>query len=204
MEEIASRFLHTTFEHIFRSSKLLTRRVSFREDRPSSPPKSPPANSYATAVGRSGSVANGLPDATAVPRLAPAVPTKARVEAPAAGKPIFRNRLGQRVDLPLQIDEKILGPMKARKLCNKYFLTGNCPYNECTHSHLGNLNPLELQTLRYIARLSPCWTIYCDDANCIAGHRCVLDPHCDRGKGCRWPSEMHNVDTQIMPQAMVT
>lgn len=202
MEEIAPRFLQTSFNHIFRSGKLLTRRVSFREDRPSSPPKSPKASSYATTVGRSGSVLNGLSDATTVKPAALATAVKARGGAPAA-KQIFRNRLGQRIDPPLQFDQKILQPLKARKLCNKNFLTGNCPYYNCTHDHSAKLNAAELQTLKYISRLSYCSTIYCENENCIAGHRCPQDPKCDLGT-CRFPTEMHNVDTRIVSQTTVT
>jgi hypothetical protein len=199
MEDIAPRFLRTKFDHIFRGSKLLTGRVSFHEDRPGSPLKSPATSSYAMTVARSGSAPNGVPGASAVNLAVSAPPSMARGEAPASSK-IFRNRFGQRVDLPLPFDMNILGPLKARKLCNKHFLTGSCPYNPCTHTHSAKLNANELQTLRYIARLTPCYSIYCEDENCISSHRCPSDPSCDRGRNCRWHPEMHNVDTQIVNQ----
>ena len=203
MEEIAPRFLQTTFDHVFRSSKLVTRRVSFREERPSSPPKTPIASSYATTVWRSASMSNGAPDATAIKPVAPTMATKARGDTLGV-KHIFRNRVGQRIDQPLSFDARLLASMKVRKLCNKHHLTGNCPYKDCTHDHDAKLNTVQLQTLRCIARLSPCWTAYCDDEYCIASHRCQQDPQCDRGKECRWPIEMHNVDTRIVNQTTVT
>jgi hypothetical protein len=83
MDEIAPRFLLTTFDHIFRSSKLPTRRMSFREDRPSTPPKSPVASSYGMTVGRSGSVLNSVPGVTVAKPAAPVVPSTTHGEAPA-------------------------------------------------------------------------------------------------------------------------
>jgi hypothetical protein len=117
---------------------------------------------------------------------------------------IYRSRLGHRVDPPLQFDEKALGAMKAKKLCNKYFLTGSCRYTDCPHDHSPKLTTIELQTLRYIARLSPCSNLYCENESCTAGHRCVQDPKCNHGKVCRWPPEMHNVDTRIVNQITMT
>jgi hypothetical protein len=203
MEEIAPRFLQTSFRQIFRNNKILTRRISFHDDRPGSTPESPVATSYAKTVVGPASASNGIPETPTIKPASSSVSSIARGEAPATSK-VFRNRVGQRIDSQLPFDGKIVGPMKARKLCNKYFLAGYCPYNNyCTHDHSAKLNAIELQTLRYIARSSPCSTVLCADENCLAGHRCPQDPNCDRGRGCRWPSDMHNVDTRIVDQTKI-
>ena len=201
MEEIAPRFLQTSFKHIFRNIKI--HRVSSHDERPGSPPRSPTAISYAKTVVGSSSVPNGTPEPPAIKPASSSASSITRGEPPPASK-ILRNRAGQRIDSPLPFDGKIVGPMKARKLCNKYFLANYCPYNNyCTHDHSAKLNASELQTLRYIARSSPCTSVLCADENCLAGHRCPQDPNCDRGRACRWPSEMHNIDTRVVDQTKI-
>lgn len=192
--EVADKFEKTEFKTIFRETKIDTRRLSFRDEVASRPRGSPPPShaspSYASTVkhaGQSqidGEVTKDMNGSTA--------PERTDVRR------IYLNKDGYRVDKDVRPDKGLVTSLKPRKLCNRHFLT-RCNYVSCMHSHEGSLTPAQTEALRYIARLSPCQTLHCEDPDCVAGHRCMAGSKCDRrGSNCWFSEEMHHVDTVIV------
>ncbi|PYI06790.1 hypothetical protein BO78DRAFT_396994 [Aspergillus sclerotiicarbonarius CBS 121057] len=125
--------------------------------------------------------------------------------APARPKIVERNKYGQRVD---RLDFKSIprddmNRLKKLKLCNLYYLLGECTVDNCQHDHSRKLTKSELSILTAIARMTPCrYGLECDDPECTYGHRC---PHTDPGKkdcywgsSCRFDPAAHGVDTNIV------
>ncbi|KAJ5102090.1 hypothetical protein NUU61_004312 [Penicillium alfredii] len=123
-----------------------------------------------------------------------------------APKTVERNKYGQRVD---RLDFKSiprddLNRLKKLKLCNYYFLLGECPNEEnCYHDHDRKLTRQELHILSAIARMTPCrFGLDCDDPECIYGHRCPQSEPgkktCFRGDSCRFEPVAHGIDTNIV------
>ncbi|KAM5476318.1 hypothetical protein MauCBS54593_001003 [Microsporum audouinii] len=129
-------------------------------------------------------------------------PSKPSTPAPPV---IERNKYGQRVD---RIDFKAapkdeLNRVKKLKLCNLYFLLGDCPNPNCYHTHDYKLGKQERIVLQVVARMTPChFGTECDDATCIYGHRCPLSEvgkkDCYWGSNCRFDADAHGVDTNIV------
>lgn len=188
--ELADKFEKTEFKVLFRDTKIDIRRPSFRDEGPGRPQRSPPP-SYASTVkqvGQSQSEEDNFFKDTTSPTASE------RGER----RKIFLNKDGHRVDRDVRPDKGLVTSLKPRKLCNRHFLT-RCNYVSCMHSHEGTLTPAQTEALRYIARLSPCQTLHCDDPDCVAGHRCMAGSKCDRrGSNCWFSEEMHNVDTTIV------
>jgi len=193
LEDLAVKFEQTRFPGLFRESKLDARRLSLREERIAIGRNSPPSTptSYASTVKHS-----SQPQAemwAILPNDSTIGTSEERVER----KKIFQNSKGQRVDQPVKADRMLVTSLKPRKLCNRHFLT-KCSYVPCLHSHEGKLTPGQVEALRFIARLSPCQTLYCEDPDCVAGHRCMQGEKCDRrGSSCWFSENMHNVDVKI-------
>ena len=126
---------------------------------PNSSIMNPMAASWATA-------ANSAPTHLASPPPTPQ-PT------PPTNKVVPRNRYGQRVDPGLNYDKIEAQRVKKIKMCNIHYLRKDCAYGDnCTHDHSYAPNKNELQTLRYVARMTPCkFGSECDDIMCIYGHR---------------------------------
>lgn len=121
-------------------------------------------------------------------------------------KTVERNKYGQRVD---RLDFKSiprddLNRLKKLKLCNYFFLLGECPNEEnCYHDHDRKLTKQELHILSAIARMTPCrFGLECDDPECIYGHRCPQSEPgkktCFRGDSCRFEPVAHGIDTNIV------
>ena len=179
--EFVDKFATTSFESVFRKTKLTARKVSFNI----SPPTSPSPN-YA------GAVVQNLPL-----RPNPNAPSVPNSKLEMAEQTILRNSLGQRIDTPLRYSQNDLNDLRQRKLCNSYHLLGQCPYRNCTHLHEPKLNGKQREALRFIARFTPCTNgLECDDTSCIAGHQCVRKT-CVL-VGCRFPREMHGVDMTVV------
>jgi hypothetical protein len=123
---------------------------------------------------------------------------------------IPRNRAGQRVDPQTRNYEKDeVNRVKNLKMCNIHFLRNECPYgSSCTHVHSYKPSNAELATLRLVARMAPCVNgSNCDDLKCIYGHRCPAPDAKARGKGgslcifgdkCKFPAELHQIDTNVV------
>ncbi|EXJ92478.1 hypothetical protein A1O3_01029 [Capronia epimyces CBS 606.96] len=187
MESLASKFERTCLPNLFRETKIEARRVS----RDETGVKNSPPPSYASTVKQS-----NQPRAELV-SVSPTASVAGSSLERAEKKKIFQNSQGQRVDQAVKAERAIVTSLKPRKLCNRHFLT-RCNYSPCLHSHEGKLAPAQLDALRFIARLSPCQTLYCEDPDCVSGHRCMQGSHCDRrGSNCWFSEEMHNVDVKI-------
>ncbi|KAG8527169.1 uncharacterized protein KY384_008599 [Bacidia gigantensis] len=120
-----------------------------------------------------------------------------------APRPIIRDEHGRRLDIPTNYKEELINQLDNGRLCNNYHLKGNCAYPKCKHLHQvpviegnphgpkRNLTSDEVETLRYIARRSPCRNrTSCNDPRCFASHRCPN--HVEKGrKTCGFPVDMH-------------
>ncbi|GFF33219.1 hypothetical protein IFM46972_03817 [Aspergillus udagawae] len=120
-------------------------------------------------------------------------------------KVVERNKYGQRVDRfdIKSIPKDDLNRMKKLKLCNYFYLQGECPIEDCHHDHSRKLTKSEHHILTVVARMTPCrYKSDCDDPDCMYGHRC---PHSEPGKKdcvwgstCRFDAAAHGVDTTIV------
>lgn len=149
---------------------------------------------------------------------APAPPiTEQAVYKPTSRETVIaRNRAGQRVDPPNKdYDKNEVDRVKKLKMCNVHFLRQECPYDKgCTHIH--DLKPTkeEIATLRLVARMAPCLNgSACSDLKCIYGHRCPAPGHrtgaakgtksCIFGEACKFPPELHDVDTTVVKTLVI-
>jgi hypothetical protein len=94
---------------------------------------------------------------------------------PTGSTTYFVNRQGQRIDAPLTYDKNFLHYLYEHKsrLCNNYYLRKQCKYGTaCTWDHTMKLSAVQVDTLRFKARTSPCRDIFCRDPVCTLGHAC--------------------------------
>ena len=116
---------------------------------------------------------------------------------------IPRDGEGRRLDPPLTFPMSLVEKMERKHYCNPFHLKGHCPYPKCKHLHLvldeatkllRRLTLEETETLRFIARRSPCrHGTACTLVDCWAGHRCIN--HIQKGKRiCCFPDSMHFED----------
>jgi hypothetical protein len=180
LKDLVQKFATTSFETVFRKSKLPSQRVSSSI----TPPASPAAN-------YSGAIVHGLPPRPST--VTPSQSDSSREVAPI----VLRNSKGQRVDSQLRYTSTDVSILIKKKLCNPYYLRGRCPYVKCSHPHNEKLSSKQLEALRHIARLSHCNSgLECRDAFCIYGHQCPFEG-CTGGAACRFPRVMHGVDTKV-------
>lgn len=125
-------------------------------------------------------------------------------------KTVERNRYGQRVDrLDFKtIPREDLNRIKKLKLCNFYYLQGDCPNDNCHHDHSRKLTKNDYFVLSAIARMTPCrFGLECDDAECMYGHRCPQSEpgrkDCYWGDNCRFETAAHGIDTNIVKMTKV-
>ncbi|RAL14924.1 CCCH zinc finger protein [Aspergillus homomorphus CBS 101889] len=125
--------------------------------------------------------------------------------APARPKVVERNKFGQRVDrLDLKnINQQEMNRLKKLKLCNFYYLQGECPVDDCQHDHSHKLTRNEHVILAAIARMIPCrYGLECDEPECTYGHRCPYsepgERECHWGSSCRFDPASHGIDTTIV------
>jgi hypothetical protein len=179
-----NKFATTSFESVFRNTKLNTRRVSLPQS--TTPPTTPFLN-YANAIARD------------PPQKSNNTNHLAENSGPEAQGPvILRNSKRERVDPQLRYSQQDLMTLKAKKLCNNYHLLGQCAYgSSCVHTHGPKLNPRELDACRFLARQIVCsYGTQCDDAFCFAGHQCQRKS-CNISS-CRFPGDMHNIDNRVV------
>jgi hypothetical protein len=180
-------FKTASFPTVFRSKKLLSRRVSFggTSTTPAITPPRTPTPNYAsiakTPVEEIISITNSPTDIRKSnnPKLI-----------------VCKNASGHRVDPYLRFSSKSkIEDLKQHKFCNQFHILGWCSYGEgCTHKHKPKLVGQDVLDLMWIARLSLCPKgLGCDDENCVSGHRCPQKT-CTV-QGCKFP---HNVDTKIV------
>jgi hypothetical protein len=179
LAELAEKLNVMSAPSIFRSTKIPSRRVSILQ----TPPASPPLD-YA-------SIAATGPAQASLSLL------KTRNSLPPVSR-IAQNSKGQRVDIPLRVSHADVANVKTKKYCNSYHLNGECHYEGCAHTHGTRLVGKPLETLRHIARMSPCpYGLQCDYEDCTMGHKCTKVP-CTLGTKCWFSAEMHGVDTKIV------
>jgi hypothetical protein len=182
--DFVDKFSTTSFESVFRKTKLCTPRMSFS----TTPPVSPSPN-YANVLAQS-----------LLQRSDPMISVTQPSNVARHTMNILLNSKGQRVDSQLRYSQNDVVDMKKRKLCNSYHLLGRCPYqrpyHSCTHRHGVKLNDKQLETLCYVARLTPCTSgLQCNNRPCISGHQCH---HKSCTGNCRFPKEMHGVDLNVV------
>jgi len=191
LAELQDHFAVVAFDDVFRKQKLqLRRRVSFHGV---TPPSTPSPN-YASAAAR-----------PPIMSTAPAAGPQSPIPDSPGGGPVLRNRLGQRIDSRLEFAADDFKRLKQQRLCNPFHILGTCPFfqrhGNCMHEHGPRLSERQIRAMRAIARMSPCQGpgggLNCDDSACIYGHRCTWDG-CTTPVGCRFPREMHNVDTNVV------
>ncbi|KAL8805210.1 MAG: hypothetical protein Q9182_002085 [Xanthomendoza sp. 2 TL-2023] len=132
----------------------------------------------------------------------PATPTPA-ASTLASSTDIPRNRIGQRIDPPTVYDKDEVDRVRKMKLCNVYFLRGDCGYDPCTHSHSKKLSKSEMAALRTVARMVPCRQgTTCDDPKCMYGHRCPVSvtgrKDCLFGDNCKFDRDLHGLDLNVV------
>jgi hypothetical protein len=199
LSKLVQRFRTTSFPKVFRDTKISPRAGSFSAHSPTST-NSKPAT-WASTIGIRPAVPVIVPEHSPPSDRRPSeneafTSQQARTNIQ---DPIPRNAKGQRVDIPLKFNQNLVGAIKGRKYCNNYHLLGECPYYGeygCRHEHGDKLKGSQLNTLRYIARLTPCKAgLACDDPECFWGHKCVHG-NCNV-VDCRFSSDMHSVDTKV-------
>ena len=110
---------------------------------------------------------------------------------------IPRNRIGQRVDPPVDFDKELRAKMQKERWCSNYHLKGSCPINECRFRH-GTLDNAGKNALLSLTRGNYCRNGNgCKEPDCYAGHQCPYEP-CNKEKDCHFPPEMHVADKQIV------
>jgi hypothetical protein len=182
---LAARFQVKKFDGLFRDADLVT----------SATVPQTTANSYAAAM--------ALPPETVGPGQSSAISppagasTVSNLQSSTQRRMKF-NRDGKRIDdmLP-RWDNDIVKALEHKGLCCRFFLT-YCGDPGCMYSHEGHLSVEERRALTRVARFQPCPNgTGCDDRNCLAGHHCIYDGHCDFRRMCRYGPEMHNVDKRV-------
>ncbi|KAF2851548.1 hypothetical protein T440DRAFT_448823 [Plenodomus tracheiphilus IPT5] len=147
---------------------------------------------------------------------APPLPTSPAYQPASREEVIARNRSGQRIDPPCKdYDKTEVDRVKKLKLCNVHFLRTECPYDDgCTHVHDFEPTKEEIRTLRLVARMAPCQNgSGCQDIKCIYGHRCPAPPQRNRrnpdvkpcifAETCKFPMELHEIDTTVVKTLVV-
>lgn len=211
-ESIKSSYRVTKFPELFRNTKpasvwapwkaaVATKSRSMLTPSPIQHTVSPSRNSTATPEsGNSGTVPT-----VQAPNSGEFQVVRSKTAGLSAPKTVERNKYGQRVD---RLDFKTvprdeLSRIKKLKLCNFYFLQGECPNDNCYHDHSRKLTKNELFILKAIARMTPCrFGLECDDPECMYGHRCPQSEpgrkDCYWGTNCRFDNSAHGIDTNIV------
>ena len=118
---------------------------------------------------------------------------------------VERNKHGQRIDRMdfKSVSKEELSRIKKMKLCNLYYLLGECPNTNCYHDHDYKLSKEEKDVLRAVARMTPChFGMTCEDPKCIYGHRCPQSEtgkkECHWGSSCRFEPAQHGIDLNVV------
>lgn len=217
LDDIKSTFRITQFSDVFRSTKIPSSPVTSaktpikNQNNMLSPhPRSASltrtstntSTSSATPTSSSSwaSVTASNPGDVTLQTLKPAA-SSTTLKAPL----VERNKLGQRIDRMdfKSVSKEELSRIKKMKLCNLYYLLGECPNTNCYHDHDYKLSKEERDVLRAVARMTPChFGMLCDDPKCIYGHRCpqseVGKKECHWGSSCRFEPAQHGIDLTVV------
>ncbi|KAL1999242.1 hypothetical protein VTN02DRAFT_4831 [Thermoascus thermophilus] len=211
LESIKSAYRITKFPDLFRTSKITTTSPTSRKGSPlaTPSPNQNPATLTRTSTNTSSSTSAAQSWASLTASSSPGdlnLVTSSKPSSPAPQpKVVERNKYGQRVDrLDFKnIPKEELARIKKMKLCNLYFLIGDCPNVNCYHDHSYKLTKNERVILQAVARMTPCrYGLDCDDPSCIYGHRCpqseVGKKDCFWGANCRFDESAHGIDTTVV------
>lgn len=191
MEDLAAKFERTRLQGLFRESKIEIKRPFIREENISQP-QNPIQSTYASTLKRAS------PKQAEVNSIPPTDSHTGNSQGRRESRKVYLNSLDQRVDQWITVDRDLVASLKPKKLCNRHFLN-RCNNDMCSHSHEGTLTLAQIEALRFIARSVPCQTLYCQDPDCISGHRCMAGAGCERrSTSCWFSDEMHNVDTKVV------
>ncbi|KND88437.1 hypothetical protein TOPH_07015 [Tolypocladium ophioglossoides CBS 100239] len=191
LQNLHDKFRVTSFDDVFRRGTLpnFEPRAPLRMTPPTTPDQG-----YAAVAAR------GTSSTTPLPTTQGSLTSLAMVNK--NGKPagIERNAQGYRLDKRLLYSSDDYKFLKPQKLCNAFHILGKCPYGgegSCNYKHGKRLPAEKISALRLIVRGSPCPAgVWCADPDCICGHHCVRDGHCDRSF-CWFSDEMHDTDTRV-------
>ncbi|KAI9760891.1 MAG: hypothetical protein M4579_001392 [Chaenotheca gracillima] len=195
-------FKHTRFDSLFRSSKIELQRPI--QATPSLPARALSNGPTATASTPLTWASTAATFTASTPPQTPHPTSQTSSDPHTPG--ILQNKYGQRIDSDTKYDKADMARVKGLKMCNVHVLRNDCPFgSSCVHGHEYKPTASELATLRHIARQQPCrFGTACEDAKCMYGHRCLGNP-CSfvYNGGCRFPTEMHGVDTQVVKRVRV-
>ncbi|KAK3072200.1 hypothetical protein LTR53_007231 [Teratosphaeriaceae sp. CCFEE 6253] len=189
LAEVAARVKIIQAPELFRTSPLGQAGVERSTTAPRADSASPTrAGTVVVAPARDGQVL-----------AAPSLPVLAGPSSsPRPTATIKYNRAGHRIDMPVPYDTQISETFMNMhpKPCYEYYLR-ECRQTFCGFNHGLVLTPARRNALLNMGRRRPCWLTTCKDASCYFGHRCSRDGFCNRGATCKFPDEMHNVDTNV-------
>ncbi len=186
LAKLKDQFLVARFPDLFRATKLMPRRVSFSTPPPPAPSLSAPSYAATTA---------SHVDTTAVGINSSYHPSTNTTIPERKEQPILQNSKGQRLDTFINPPPPtIVNLMRSLKLCNQYHILGDCSFIGCSFKHGVRLPEVQIEARRLVIRQTPCDSgLDCKAKNCLLGHQCP-DRGCTKiGKGCRFPTAMHNV-----------
>ncbi|KAL4801159.1 hypothetical protein BDV19DRAFT_8865 [Aspergillus venezuelensis] len=219
LESLKTQYRSARFPDIFRDTKINAVCTPWKAAVTTKPRSllTPSPNPHAVPLSRTPSDMTTATTATTASNTAPVSSTPASSHSsddfqlvrskPNSSRPkvVERNKYGQRVDrLDIQsMPREEVNRIKKLKLCNYYFLQGECPNENCHHDHDRKLTKSELHTLTAVARMTPCrYGLECDDPECLYGHRCpqseVGRKDCYWGSSCRFNTAAHGIDTNIV------
>jgi hypothetical protein len=194
LRRTALQFSGVNFDYLFRSKSLAgpafedllppaitmsNKRGASEQLIPTNRTPSPPKFSSSPTLNRTLSVAS----------------EKDQPETPYLRLSYFVNQKGQRIDPPLTYDKNFLHYLYEHKsrLCNNYYLRKQCGYGDtCTWDHTMKMTPLQLDTLRYKARTSPCRDLFCRDPVCTLGHVCPRGAMACSIVNCKFTDRQHD------------
>lgn len=228
--DLKRSFRTTNFPGLFRSSKIDIRRINPSAPATSSPFQpattkipSPTTTLAKPVVASYAGAAIARPANSATPP-----PANGKSRSNSHSEVVLRNRLGQRVsnggayvssfrltvievltrsgqvDSVIEADRALTYRVKELKLCNNHYLQGFCNGGKlCKHRHDYQPTAEERNALRFVARLSPCWSgLSCNDPKCVSGHKCLHGTSC-KNDNCRFDDDMHNVDLTVVKTTRV-
>ncbi|PKX99440.1 CCCH zinc finger protein [Aspergillus novofumigatus IBT 16806] len=214
MKDMKPSYRVAKFTHIFRETNIAS--VSAPQETKSRSSLTPSPVQHATPLSKTSTNTTMTSNSPALPTSSRKMPkseefqpivrsTRSKALSSPPPKIVEQNKYRQRVDRfdIKTIPKDDLSRMKKLKLCNYFYLQGECPIEDCRHDHSRKLTKSEYHILMVVARMTPCrYKFECDDPDCMYGHRC---PHSEPGKKecvwgstCRFDAAAHGVDTTIV------
>ena len=110
---------------------------------------------------------------------------------------IPRNRLGQRIDPPIEFEKTLRAKMQKEGWCSNHHLKDFCAVQDCRFRH-GSLDDNGKTALLSLTLGNFCRNGNgCEEPACYAGHHCPYEP-CNKENNCHFPLEMHVADKRVV------